>query len=190
MRTKLADLWKPAMGINIKDLKHGIYLFQFYHKDDMQWVLTNGPWAFDNLTLVINIVKAGEDLIKVSLNEVEFWIQIHDLPYDTKNNSSIWHEYMRLRIKIDVRKPLKRKTKIVKKDKTEVVVTCKYEKLGDFCFICGLLTHTERFCNKKLETADGGITREWGKWVRAPPRRMTGNSISKWLRAEGDGDWG
>lgn len=35
MRTKLADLWRPAIGINIKSLKSGIFLFQFYHKDDM-----------------------------------------------------------------------------------------------------------------------------------------------------------
>lgn len=58
---------------------------------------------------------------------------------------------MRLRVRVDVRKPLKCRKKICKKDKTEVMVSCKYEKLCDFCFICGLLSHTERFCPKKLE---------------------------------------
>lgn len=82
--------------------------------------------------------------------------------YDCKNNSSIWREFMRLRIRIDVRKPLKRKKKICKKDKPEVVVNCKYEKLGDFCFICGLLSHTEPFCRKKLESSSEIITRYWG----------------------------
>lgn len=112
------------------------------------------------------------------------------MQYDAKNNSSIWREFMRIRIKVDVRRPLKRKKKIVKKDKIKVVFTCKYEKLGDFCFICGLLSHTERFCQNKLETEEGSITREWGHWLRAPPRKMAGNSRSKWLRAEGEGDWG
>lgn len=151
------------MGINIKDLKPGIFLFQFYHKDDMNWVVNNGPWTFDSALLMVNTVQTGEDPTKVSLHEVDFWIQIYELPvgymselvgkqlgnffgtflqYDSKNNSSIWREYMRVRIRLDVRKPLKRKKKIVKKDKSEVVVTCKYEKLGDFCFICGLLSHT------------------------------------------------
>lgn len=133
MRTKLADLWKPAMGVNIRDLKPGIFLFQFYHKDDMNWVLNNGPWTFDNACLVLNTVKTGEDPVNVMLNEIEFWIQIHGLPvgymtevvgkqlgnffgtfvqYDAKNNSSIWREYMRIRIKMDVRKPIKRKKKL------------------------------------------------------------------------------
>lgn len=110
MKTKLADLWKPAMCINIKDLKPGLYLYQFYHRDDMNWVMMNGPWTFDGALLVMNTVKTGEDPTKVSLVEVDFWIQIHDLPvgymsevvgkqlgnffgsfllYDTKNNSSI-----------------------------------------------------------------------------------------------------
>ena len=31
MKTKLADIWKPTMGINIKELETGIFLFQFYH---------------------------------------------------------------------------------------------------------------------------------------------------------------
>lgn len=127
----------------------------------MQWVINGGPWSFDNALLVMNIIKQGEDPTKVPLVEMDFWIQIHDLPvglmsenvgkqlgnffghfieYDPNNNSSIWREFMRLKIRIDIRKPLKRKKKICRKDKSEVVVQCKYEKLGDFCFICGLVT--------------------------------------------------
>lgn len=35
---------------------------------------------------------------------------------------------------MDVRKPLKCKKKIVKKDGKEFTITCKYETLGEFCF--------------------------------------------------------
>lgn len=35
MKPKLADLWRPIPGINIKDLKLGNFLFHFYHIDDM-----------------------------------------------------------------------------------------------------------------------------------------------------------
>lgn len=68
---------------------------------------------------------------------------------------------MRLKIRLDVRKPLKRKKKIYKKDGTECVVQCKYERLGDFCFICGMLTHTERFCGKKLDIQQQVDLKEW-----------------------------
>lgn len=159
----------------------------------------------------MNTIKPGEDPRKVPLVEVDFWIQIHDLPvgymskavgkqlgnffgsflqYESNNNSSIWWEFMRLKVCIDVRKPLKRKKKICKKDRSEAVVLCKYEKLGDFRFTCGLLTHTERFYKKKLEVGFEEIVKDWGSWLRSHPRRAAGGGRSKWLREEGDSEWG
>lgn len=43
IKSKMADAWKPTMGINIKELGTGIYLFQFFHKEDKMWVLNGGP---------------------------------------------------------------------------------------------------------------------------------------------------
>lgn len=43
MMSKLADVWKPTMEINIKELEPGIFLFQFYHKEDLLWVINGGP---------------------------------------------------------------------------------------------------------------------------------------------------
>lgn len=80
MKMKLADFWKPAIGINIKDLKPGLFLYQFYYKEDMNWVVANGPWTLDGALLVMSMIKPGEDPTKVPLIEVNFWVQIHDLP--------------------------------------------------------------------------------------------------------------
>lgn len=181
MKSKLADVWKPAMRINIKVLKLRLYIFQFYHKDDMNWMMTNGTWSFDSAMFVTSTIPMSEDPTKVSLNEIDFLIQIHDLPsgymaesvglgdffgkfliYDSSNSNSIWREYMHIRIRVDVRFSLKRKKKISRRNKTEFVVNCKYEKLGDFCFLCGLLSHTERFCKKRLEGDSSGLVKEWG----------------------------
>lgn len=60
------------MGINIKDMKPGVFLFHFYHKNDMDCVIKGGPWSFDNALLVFNVIKQGEDPVKVPLVEVDF----------------------------------------------------------------------------------------------------------------------
>lgn len=133
MTSKMADIWKPTMGINIKEIDPGIFLFQFYHKEDLLWVANGGPWSFDNAMLIMNKIPPGEEPMSVSLWFLKMWIQIHDLPkgfmsevvgkqlgdffgefvqYDAKNNSSIWMEYMRIKIWVDVRKPLKRRKKL------------------------------------------------------------------------------
>lgn len=79
------------------------------------------------------------------------------LMYDVKNNTSIRRECMRIKIKIDVRKPLRHRKKITLK-----IVTCKYERLGDFCFSFGLVSHTERFCRKTIDKREGGGSKNWG----------------------------
>lgn len=122
--------------------------------------------------LIIQVIPPGEQPLKVPLWHMNIWIQIHDLPvgfmseiaskqlenffgefleYDPKNSNSIWREYMRIRIQIDVRRSLRRKKKVNRKDGSDFVVMCKYERLSEFCFYCGMLTHTKCFCRKNLE---------------------------------------
>lgn len=196
------------MGISIKDIAPGVFLFQFFRKEDLQWVLKGGPWSFDNAMLALETVASGEDPAKVNTWFLIIWIQLHNLPmgymmetvgkqlgnffgefleYDEKNNS-IWRECMRVRIKLDVCKPIKRKKKITKKDGSEFIVMCKYERLGEFCFSCGMVTHTDRFCRKTITNEAGG-EKEWGNWLRAPPRRVAGQNQSRWIREEGDDTW-
>lgn len=210
MKTKMADIWKPTMGISIKELEQGVFLFQFYHKEDLLWVQRGGPWTFDNTMLCLDIIPPGEDPLKVELWFLNIWIQVHDLPagfmleavgkqlgnffgefleYDAKNDASIWREYMRVKIRIDVRKPLKRKKRITRRNGQDFIVTCKYERLGDFCFSCGLVSHTERFCRRNLCSGEGGASKDWGVWLRATPRRAAGHGSSKWLREEGNTEW-
>lgn len=80
MKSKLANVWRSAMGINIKDIGECMFLFQFYYKEDMQWVLNGGPWSFDNITPVFDIIPHGENPAKVLLFFLNFWIKIYDLP--------------------------------------------------------------------------------------------------------------
>lgn len=130
--------------------------------------MNGGPWSFDGAMLAVSMIEKGLDPLEVPLFELSLWVQLHGLPngfmtksagkqlghffgsfllYDPNNNSSIWRECMRIKIKIDLRKPLKWKKKICRKNGAKCIVFCKYERLGDFCFTCGMVTHTERFCS-------------------------------------------
>lgn len=69
---------------------------------------------------------------------------------------------MRIRVRLDVRKSLKCKKKIVKKDGKKFTVTCKYKRLGDFYFSRDLVTHIYLFCRKFLSNRDNEGRKEWG----------------------------
>lgn len=52
-----------------------------------------------------------------------------------------------------------------------------------------MVSHTDRFCRNPIGTGEGEGTKEWGSWLRAPPRRVAGQVQSKWLREENDDTW-
>ncbi|MBA0570259.1 hypothetical protein Golob_003938 [Gossypium lobatum] len=58
---------------------------------------------------------------------------------------------MRLKVKIDVLKPLRRVVKLVDKDRVKIIGVIKYERLPDFCYVCGLIGHSFKNCKKKIE---------------------------------------
>ncbi|KAL8121332.1 hypothetical protein AgCh_018172 [Apium graveolens] len=142
MKSKLEDVWKPVAGINIKEIGQEVFLFQFFRKEDMNWVMSGGPWSFDNVMLALKPVAPGEDSTKVQTWFLNIWIQLYNLPmgymlksvgrqlenffgefleYDSKNNAFIWRDCVRVRIRLDVCKPIKRKKKIRKRDGSEFV---------------------------------------------------------------------
>ena len=69
------------------------------------------------------------------------------------------------------------------------MVSCKYERLGEFCFTCGMLTHTKRYCRKFLSRTSEQSSKEWGSWLRALPRKAGGPARSRYLREEDDTEW-
>jgi hypothetical protein len=205
MKVRMADLWKPVKGITIKEATAGKFLFHFAHPLDMEAVLNGGPWSFDNNMLLLEQVQLGMQVDQIPLSHVNMWVQVHNLPmglmkekngiqlanyigafveYDKNNNSSFWRQYMRLRVKVDVRKPLKKSTKVKNKEGGWCEVLFKYEKLGIFCFVCGIMGHAENKCEIRFAMEQDDGVREWSNEIRAEPRRAGGRLVSRWLRED------
>lgn len=61
----------------------------------------------------------------------------------------------------------------------------KYERLPNFCFLCGVIGHTERFCHLMFEGANEETERPYGAWLRATGRRPPANNGVQWLVPDG-----
>lgn len=80
MKERMATVWQPFKGVGIKELKRGLFLFQFFHID-LQKVLNGGPWYFDSHILLLSPIGENEiPAAQVQLQHVVFWVQIHDIP--------------------------------------------------------------------------------------------------------------
>ncbi|CAN1822556.1 hypothetical protein LINPERHAP1_LOCUS30010 [Linum perenne] len=66
---------------------------------------------------------------------------------------------MRLRVRLDVRQPLKREKKL--REAGDIVITCKfwYERLPNFCYICGKIGHIDRYCEVNFHVPADKIVR-------------------------------
>lgn len=78
-------------------------------------------------------------------------------------------------------KPLCRGRRVALNDKDEVWVSFKYEKLSNFCYWCGKVSHTDKECEKWL-ASKGTLTldqQEYGAWFRAPPHNIGKTRFTK-----------
>lgn len=195
-------------GVHIKSIANQRYLFQFFHEANVRMVLDGGPWTFDNNALILARLNQGLIPTKIPLIHTNIWVCIYDLPagftsektgrilgnhissflqFDPKSIASSWMDYMRIKVALDVKIPLKKGKKIMLPDGSSSKVRYNYERLPNFCFVCGLLGHVEKFCPKvRICIADGtAVERAWGPELRVNLSRTKGNGDTRWLR---DGD--
>lgn len=148
---RMSCAWKPGKKVTITKSVSDHFLFQFHHKVDVARILDEGPWLYDNFHIVMDRISPGVVPTSVPLNHIDFWIQVHGLPfgfiqpkvgqgigsflgmfkaYDDRN--SIHNSYMRVRVAIDVNVPLKKEWRVRATNSAFVTANFKYEKLGVF----------------------------------------------------------
>ncbi|KAK5842621.1 hypothetical protein PVK06_004998 [Gossypium arboreum] len=81
MKSTLANIWHPHGGVTISDLRVKRLMFKFYYEIDFDRFLEGSPWTFIGHLLVFYSLRKGEDPMVVPLIFVDFWVQIHDLPF-------------------------------------------------------------------------------------------------------------
>lgn len=185
----LNSIRKPNAPANVYAIGEGIYLVGFESMLDCNKVLARQPWQLSNNLMVFKKAIGNEKIASLVLNEVPFWVQIHGLEIqlltryvgellgnkvgrvievDCSANSIAWGRCLRVRVLINVTKPLARGTKVNFDGYSSVVIFC-YEKLSDFCYICGTLDHVERDCPISFTNNFNSSRelRQFEPWLRA-----------------------
>ncbi|XP_074326996.1 uncharacterized protein At4g02000-like [Apium graveolens] len=183
MQNVVTSLWRPKEGVEIHDIGGYRYSVVFYHIMDLQKFLDGRPWSFEQNMLVYHQMQDTEDAHQVVLNDVDIWVQVHDIPKgfisetvlktigdfvgqyvksDPVNFDCTWKSFVRIRVRMNIQKPLKRRMKIKCEGGNWSWVNFKYERLGSFCFVCGIIGHTERECNVIYAHPDKEVERAYG----------------------------
>jgi hypothetical protein len=117
------------------------------------------------------------------------WVRIYNLPFGLMNKdwgmllagkvgtaekvevdaqNRAWGPYLRVRVKIDVLKPLRRCVSIFStKRQAQEWYDVRYEKLPNYCYSCGIIGHSSLECPMPAERDENGLL-PYGKDLRAP----------------------
>ena len=135
-----------------KELETNLWLFKFEEEDDKNRVLTGRPWSYDRHMLVLNEFHGHCPPSQMVFLHSLVWVQVYGMPLlcmtkgigskigaslgeleevDVAGDGLGWSRCLRIRVSIDLSKPLERGRALVLGEKTHWV-NFKYEKMPMF----------------------------------------------------------
>ena len=75
----------------------------------------------------------------------------------TDGGQTAWGKHLTVKVTINVTQPLKRGKVLSVAGQDKVLATFKYERLPDFCYVCGRLDHLEDDCNEVVRLKKEGM---------------------------------
>nr|GLL37811.1 uncharacterized protein LOC109174453 [Ipomoea trifida] len=96
--------------------------------------------------------------------------------------------FYRVRVAIDISKPLKKQMKLKRDNGSWAFVDFRFERLPTFCFLCGVIGHGDKYCPKNAHGYDPKAEKPYGAFMRARTRRTTPSTRLHWVAPASNAD--
>lgn len=166
----MRSFWEIKGAMETTRLGDNLFMFIFDDKQICNRIIEEPPWNFKGSLLMVEHVYGEECPVDFEPSLVPFWVQTHGLQIRAMNKDvgemieatigqvlevrcnqegRAFGRCIRMRILLDIHKPLARWTN-ANIDGLLCRIFFKFEKLADFCFICGRLDHLDRDCKAMI----------------------------------------
>lgn len=186
LRAQLPQILQIRSDFEIEIVGDNLFLIAFSSPADRRHTLLHGPWHFFQSLLLFKEPKGFQKPSEVCFDEFSIWIQCHNVPIscmdpiiirkigeklgrveevDMGEGGSCMGMYARVRVSRQVDLPLRCCISLNAANNSSCeLILLRYERLPDFCYACGCVTHTIRECTD--EKADKKNLM-FGCWLRA-----------------------
>jgi hypothetical protein len=192
IKTTFVRWWRLKKTFTFKILGDNLFLIEFVEAGDKLRVLEGRPWVYEGSLFLVEDFDGRTSPSEYTFDRASFWVRMVNLPLacmgrevgfklgasvgrveevDTEKDGIGWGEFLRVKINVDLYKPLSR-GRMLKFDGKSTLVGFKYEHLPKFCFHCGVICHGAEGCLKRSKMRNQEVN-QYGLWMRAtsPTRR-------------------
>jgi hypothetical protein len=191
LKTPLIRAWQPTGWVNFKNIGSNLFLIEFENEWDKSRIMEGRPWTFDGDLVSLAEFDGITPPSQLEFEKAAFWVRMFELPLacmskemgqrigasvgtveevEVDDEGVGWGEYLRVRIILDLSKPLSRVRFIKLRDKS-IWIPFRYEKIPRFCFKCGTIRHGDRGCvrpgGRRSQEKENEV--QFGPWLRVTP---------------------
>ena len=146
LRRTMNQIWALNRSMIIRSIGVNMFVFQFFHWKDKEKILAGRPWCFDQKLLLLEEVRGNEQPSQVVIDSSPFWVRIYNMPFNCRSKTEVsaiasslgpvldididdlgLEKFCRVKVLLNVYKPLRRKQKIRRKDGEVSSIEYKYE---------------------------------------------------------------
>ncbi|XP_012851564.1 PREDICTED: uncharacterized protein LOC105971262 [Erythranthe guttata] len=189
IKANVLRILQPVKACDVKSLGPNRFILCFEHRLDYNHAKNGCPWLMDKNACLLQDLEPDSDPTTMDIYLMNIIIRIHNLPISKRtvpmvnqigskvgdvveilNSKQLeFHQYVRVKVRIDVNKCLKRGMNLHNLDGTKNWIAFTYERLPNFCFLCGLIGHAENRCPIRYEDnfIDPGEQLPYGMWMKA-----------------------
>ncbi|CAL2260806.1 unnamed protein product [Prunus armeniaca] len=165
LHAKLQQKWSLKGGWKLVDLVNDYFVVKFELEENLNFVLTGGPWIIAGQYLVMQKWRPGFCPASAKITRMAAWIRVFALQLecfnvwslkrignllgkllkmDSLTTSQNWGKFARLCVELDLTQPLEAFVQI-----NQNWYTVEYEGLPEICFLCGKYGHKRKACDMK-----------------------------------------
>lgn len=172
VRNILHSAWKDLGQVDIKSVCDNLYIISVSDESVAKKILSQVPWGVMKNFFSVKRWPQELALEEIQLEMVPFWVQLRGIPLGLSSEAnvrqlvqgagefieledpSITCGFLHVRLLVNTLNPLVPGCWLSRGPNTETWVEFRYERLHDFCYLCGRIDHVNTECS--FEPSRGG----------------------------------